>query len=55
MPVLGCGRLLHQSRFGKRTPNLKDNNCTGEVLAVQKYDVSLSLLLTNQNNYASTH
>ena len=34
--VLGFGRSLHQSRFDNRTPNLKDNNCTGEVLAVQK-------------------
>ena len=54
MPVLGYGPLLDQRRYGTFTSNLKDNNGTGEVLVVQNYDVSLSLLLMNQNNYALT-
>ena len=54
MSVLGCGPLRNQRRYGTLTSNLRDNNGTGEVLVVQNYDVSLSLLLMNQNNYAST-
>ena len=54
MHVLGCGTLLDQRRYGTLTANLRDNNGTGEVLVVQNYDVSLSLLLLNQNNYALT-
>ena len=41
-------------RYGTLTSNLRDNNGTGEVLVVQNYDVSSSLLLMNQNNSAST-
>ena len=36
---LGCwvsGRPPHPSRLGNRIPDSKDNECTGEVLAMQK-------------------
>ena len=54
MPVLGCGLLLDERRNGTFTLNIRNNNGTGEVVVVQNYDVSLSLLLMIQNNYAST-
>ena len=54
MHALGCVPLLDQRRYGTLTSNLRDNNGTGEVMVVQNYDVSLSLLLMNQNNYATT-
>ena len=50
--VLGCGPVLNQMRYGTLTANRTDKNGTGEVLVVQNYNVSLSLLLINENNYA---
>ena len=33
--VLEIGRSPHQSRLSDRTPNIKDNDCIGEVLVMQ--------------------
>ena len=52
MHVFGCGQLLDQRRYGTLTSNLRDNNGTREVLVVQNFNVSLSLVLMNENNYA---
>ena len=54
MHVFGCGLLLDQRRYGTLTSNLRDNNGTGEVVVVQNYVASLSILLMNQTNSAST-